>query len=650
MPLKGRRAGQPSDPDAIGKLFAAYNKGRDAPWLDAKPVAVDWEQEILQLAQRYRVDHDKEQLDRSLGDLKKSLNRELDNCAIGNGWNVWYGWYAVNCIQGTFKQHQIRHGQIEWKHHLYWHYGVELFNMLVDDRLKHHGIGALNILACFANSRYRGAGLGSDRDALDKYAALDLHEPPDSRPLPLIPWWIAELFELELSDVCRCMRMTELRARYGDSVRQCSLPISTYQDIKAACALKQPGPHTSPRAAGQTCFDTEPSEQSWPVAQFVKSLPQVAGSPEFNGPVLPCPPTPAAASAGQRSFSGVSRRWAVDVLHPKPVQDTGSSLQALSDRTVTRHAGSPLDDRVASLSIPEASSLPAALAFDTPRTIPSESTAPPVVALHTISAQAHSPAELQGPNNPTSGSAPTKGQDTPIPLPPRADIALSDQTRSSVHGQDTGEPQGLTGLPASATGPGPVHKLDDFPHHIFDSYRDYFTDVVDFSAPLMKLVHSLASFDLSTAKAEVVPPTQRYVEGEKDDSRSLWSLVETFDKLEAYRYSIPHDRLGILREAIDSLDVKSLFGRGKREWTAEIIRLVRGSATLDMDVRVEFVVVIPLPRLAVHAPRVIFNQGRTTSEYASHHQWPVLVFLERGHSIKTYDEIQFIWVSFQKID
>lgn len=127
-------------------VVAAYEKGRHAPWLQPRPVSLDWRRAIVDLAHEYRVQGDKKKLGISLEHLKKSLSGILIDCVTGNGWDVWFGWYAVICIQATFKR--ARH---DWSTDVVWNHGVELFNLLVDERVDSHGADALSILACFAS-------------------------------------------------------------------------------------------------------------------------------------------------------------------------------------------------------------------------------------------------------------------------------------------------------------------------------------------------------------------------------------------------------------------------------------------------------------------------------------------------------------------
>lgn len=207
------RKAMPTDPDTVGKIIVAYENGRAGPWLAPKPGTLDWSTAIANLAERFKSDLNQERLSAGLDRLKASLSTEMDNCRVGNCWQVWYGWYATVCITGTIKQHQMRDGRWMWDVECYWHYFVQLINTLVDQRVETHGVAALDIIACFASksspaadrdhgliyedSRTRGTGAGDDSNCMEKYNSLDLAEPAKDKVLPLIPWWIANLFGFE---------------------------------------------------------------------------------------------------------------------------------------------------------------------------------------------------------------------------------------------------------------------------------------------------------------------------------------------------------------------------------------------------------------------------------------------------------------------
>ena len=142
---------RPSNPKTVENVLKWYKTGRTSPWLAPKPKTLDWSTAITSLADEFSKDRNKDRLSSGLHRLKASLSTEMDNCVVGNCWQVWYGWYAVVCITGTIEQHQIHDGHWLWDVECHWHSFVQVINTLVDQRVETHGVAALNIIACFAS-------------------------------------------------------------------------------------------------------------------------------------------------------------------------------------------------------------------------------------------------------------------------------------------------------------------------------------------------------------------------------------------------------------------------------------------------------------------------------------------------------------------
>lgn len=145
------RQAKPTDSATVDKVLTAYELGRTSPWLRPKDNTLDWGLAIASLAKQFNNDCDENKLSEGLERLRVSLTAQLNDCVVGNCWQVWYGWYATICVQGTIKQHQTRDGHTTLDTKVYWHHGVELINTLVDQHVESHGAAALDIIACFAS-------------------------------------------------------------------------------------------------------------------------------------------------------------------------------------------------------------------------------------------------------------------------------------------------------------------------------------------------------------------------------------------------------------------------------------------------------------------------------------------------------------------